>query len=102
MFVIGEVSKRGITDIICGRCKQSCKIHAFNEIDGTPGHNISYATLEGRFPYGSTKDTEHHQLHLCEKCYDWLVALLKENGVEVDVAEGDIWTGLSRLDVPRF
>jgi hypothetical protein len=71
-------------------------------MDGTPGHNLSYVTLEGRFPYGSPKDTEHHQLHLCEACYDWLRAFLKENGVEIDVADGNIWSGLSRLDVPRF
>lgn len=94
MFVIGEVSSQGVIDVICGKCKKSCNIQVFNDAVGFAArYNLSYATLEASFGFGSPKDTEHHQLHLCERCYDWLVALLKENGVEVDVAEGDPFRG---------
>lgn len=93
MKIMGDVTKRGLKDIRCGRCKKSCKIEI-----GPKHYNLSYATLEARFPYGSPKDTEHHQLHLCEPCYDWTRELLKANGIEVDVAEGDAYQGKSILD----
>ena len=94
MKIMGDVTKRDLKDIRCGRCKKSCKIEI-----GAGHYNLSYATLEARWPYGSPKDTEHHQLHFCEPCYDWVRELLKANGIEVDVAEGDAWQGKSLLDI---
>ncbi len=64
MKVYAEVSTRGIVDVICTKCKKSTK-HASG--------GCEYATLENKWGYGSPKDGEHHQIHLCEACYDALL-----------------------------
>ena len=91
MKVRGMEKREVIVDIICDRCKKSCKL------SDSLG-NISYAELNAKWPYGSYKDTEHHQLHLCEKCYDWLRKLLKRRRVSVRVSEYDLMDGVSRFD----
>lgn len=91
----GDILQRGTKDITCDRCKKSTAI-----LIGNPDiYNFSYATLEARWPYGSPKDAEHHQLHLCEPCYDWLSKLLADNSVTINIADGDAWHGESILDI---
>lgn len=51
-------------DIICDKCGKSC-------IDDS-GMNYEYATIKVCWGYGSKKDTERHEAHICEKCYDGL------------------------------
>jgi hypothetical protein len=89
MKVFGEVKRRDVLDIECDRCHTLCR---------NQHGNFQYAELNARWSFGSKKDTQHHQLHLCEPCYDWLHGLLKENGVAIRVAEGDMFTGESIFD----
>ena len=90
MKKFGEITKRGILDVICDRCGQSCKLQNAN--------NLAYATLSAKWPYGSPKDTLHHQLDLCEKCFDWLRSLLNGNGVVISEADYDLGSGHSDLE----
>ncbi len=73
MKVRGMEKREVIVDIICDRCKKSCKL------SDSLG-NISYAELNAKWPYGSYKDTEHHQLHLCEIHVKTLSATCGSNG----------------------
>lgn len=91
MKVFGIRKRSELVDITCDRCKKSCKLK--DELA-----NVSYAELSARWPYGSLKDGLHHQLHLCEKCYDWLRELLKKRGVIVRITEYDLLDGQSEFD----
>lgn len=49
-------------DIICDKCGKSC-------LNSTE-MNFEYATITAHWGYGSNKDLEKHEAHVCEKCYD--------------------------------
>lgn len=49
-------------DVICDKCGKSCR-------DGI-GLNFEYATIKADWGFGSDKDTQSHEAHVCEPCYD--------------------------------
>ena len=65
-----------ITDIICDCCGESCKVN----IGGTekkPITQFEYMTLSANWGYGSGKDLEGWEAHLCEKCVDKKLGFVK-------------------------
>jgi hypothetical protein len=59
-----------IKDIICNKCGNSCK--------ATDCNNFVYASLNVHWGYGSVEhDGEVHEAHLCEKCWENIVATFK-------------------------
>lgn len=53
-----------LTDITCDLCGKTCR--------DSIGVNLEFATLSARWGYGSRKDCETHEAHICEDCYDGL------------------------------
>ena len=49
-------------DILCDKCGKSCR--------DDEGRNFEYATITACWGYGSRKDFEEHEAHVCESCYD--------------------------------
>ena len=49
-----------LQDVICDSCGNSCKNST----------NFEYMTLRNYWGYGSKKDGEFWQAHICEKCVD--------------------------------
>lgn len=68
-----------VDDVICNRCGKSCR-----NADGF----IEMAPLRVRWGYGSSKDTEDHESHLCEQCYDEIVSGFK---ISPKVTEYLLW-----------
>ena len=52
-----------LKDILCDSCGKSCH----------NGYNYAYAKMTAKWPYGSDKDLENHEVYLCEPCYDKVV-----------------------------
>ncbi|PNO61699.1 hypothetical protein [Aeromonas hydrophila] len=60
MLVKEIVPTEQVVDILCDACGRSTKT--------TFGTN-QYGTLSADFGYGSHRDGEHYQVHLCEGCF---------------------------------
>lgn len=58
-----------LKDVVCDLCGQSCR----DEHD----FNYHYATLTATWGYGSGKDGETWEAHICEKCVDSLPFVAK-------------------------
>jgi hypothetical protein len=59
-----------ITDVLCDKCNQSCKTWA--DLQHTcPLYE--YADLKASWGYGSTRDGEHYEYHLCQKCWENII-----------------------------
>jgi hypothetical protein len=56
---------RAIEDVVCNRCGKSC-------VDKGCGREFAY--LQVSWGCDSRKDMEEHVSHLCEPCYDEIVA----------------------------
>lgn len=56
-----------VEDVICDVCGRSCKTKCGYE----------FALLKAEWGYESRKDTEYHECHICESCYDKLPLLDK-------------------------
>lgn len=63
------VEKEVVEDILCDVCGKSCRDSA--------GINFEVATLSEKWGFGSRKDCEHHECHLCEDCYDKVRAYIE-------------------------
>jgi hypothetical protein len=63
-WVAREVQE--VDDIVCNRCGKTTSTAA-----GYGGFEA--ATLSARWGYGSRKDTQVHEAHLCETCYDAVI-----------------------------
>ena len=66
---IVKVDSPQVVDVICNACGESCRDNL--------GMNFEYADVSAAWGYGSKKDMEVHRGHLCEACYDKLVASWK-------------------------
>lgn len=55
-----------VDDIICNRCGKSCE----TALEGL----YEAAELIADWGYGSSKDGERSKAHLCEECFDGIVA----------------------------
>lgn len=78
-----------LTDILCDLCGNTCR--------DSMGINYEYATLKATWGYNSNKDCQHHEAHICEKCYDNL-PLVKEGKVRrFEYTPGVIGGGLIPL-----
>ena len=51
-----------LDDVICDKCGKSCMDDIKN--------GFEFATISAHWGYGSNKDLEDHEAHVCEKCYD--------------------------------
>jgi hypothetical protein len=60
--VIKEVEENEVVDITCDICMESCR----DSID----MNHEHLTIKGNWGYGSDKDGETWEAHVCEKCSD--------------------------------
>ena len=78
MKIIGKIEMEDIVDIKCDICNLSTR----DEFGG-----FEYAELSARWSYPSSKDGEYHEVCLCEKCYDKVIAYIKSLGGEVSVTE---------------
>lgn len=57
------------TIFICNFCRRGCRRKGL--------FNQQYATIKAHWSYGSKKDGETHELHICEPCYDRMIARVK-------------------------
>lgn len=59
MKILGNMQKTVSTvkDVLCNKCGKSCE-------------GFEYVELSTSWGYFSNKDLEHHESHICEKCYD--------------------------------
>lgn len=60
-----------IKDILCNKCGNSCKGQA---CDG-----FECAELRAHWGYGSKRDGEVHEAHLCEKCWEEISTIFKHS-----------------------
>jgi len=60
-----EVTK----DILCNKCRNSCKA----------GYGFEYAELKVHWGYGSTRDGEVHEAHLCQNCWEDIIKDFKHS-----------------------
>lgn len=58
-----------IDDVICNKCGKSCRDETTGLIEAVP--------LSMTWGYGSSKDGEGHESHVCEHCYDEIIAGFK-------------------------
>lgn len=58
-----------VSDVLCNVCGKTCK----DDLD----MNFECATVHANWGYGSRKDTELHEAHICEDCYDEYVKIWK-------------------------
>lgn len=54
-----------VTDILCNLCGESCRIPI-----GGEEFNIEAVEVSVLFGYGSSRDGEEHEAHLCQACYE--------------------------------
>jgi hypothetical protein len=54
-------------DVICNKCKRSCRCEDWD-------HAFEFVEIKQMWGYLSRKDLEVHRSHLCESCYDELIA----------------------------
>jgi hypothetical protein len=71
MKIVGKIEKEDVVDIICDICGKSTK---------TEFSDYEYAELSATWGYSSSKDGEYHEVCLCEKCYDRVIAYIKSLG----------------------
>jgi hypothetical protein len=68
-------SREEMTDILCNQCGKSCK----------KDMNMEYATVSATWGYDSNHhDGEQYEIHLCEQCFDLLLAGLSDIGLVRD------------------
>jgi len=64
------IQKEEVVSVTCNRCGRS-----------EEGEHIEHAsdieTWQHYFGYGSTRDSEHHQFELCDKCYNEWISTFK-------------------------
>lgn len=53
--------------VTCNKCGKSCRLGGEDDVFG-------FITLKEMWGYESDKDGEAHQSHMCEQCYDALIA----------------------------
>lgn len=61
-------STEGWKDILCDRCGKSCR----DNMD----MNFEHARIEACWGFCSNKDLEHHEIDLCEACYDEVIKVM--------------------------
>lgn len=65
-------SREEVVDVICNQCGNSCK----------GDMNMEYATVSAHWGYDSKHhDMEAYEIHLCEICFDLLLAGLGDSGL---------------------
>ena len=64
-----------VVNVSCDRCGKDCKC---------PLGNMEVATIHAHWGYSSGKDTEVHEAHLCEECYDEMIKIMN---IKVDIQE---------------
>ena len=59
MKILGNIQQTvsKVKSIVCNKCGKTCK-------------NFESVELSISWGYFSDKDLEHHESHICEKCYD--------------------------------
>ncbi len=65
-----------LDDIKCNKCGKSC-LNYPDMINTVRTADYEFATLQAQWGYWSNKDDEAHESHLCEKCYDEIIATFK-------------------------
>jgi hypothetical protein len=60
-----------LQSVVCNKCGESCS----NINPG--GDRFEFATLSTDWGYGSGRDGEREESHLCEKCYAEVVSCFK-------------------------
>lgn len=88
MEVKKKVTEEKIVGYECDICGHSCGV----EISSHGDENQIFATLRGHWTYGSKYDTEDHECHMCESCYDKVKEFIECLGGEVRVRDYLIWT----------
>lgn len=58
-----------IDDILCNQCGQSCRVP-----EAAEKREFDCLDANVNWGYHSSKDLETHKWHLCETCYDALIA----------------------------
>jgi len=61
-----------LKDIICDSCGKSCLIDT-----GLKFKNFEFMELKAEWRFGSKKDGEEWNAHLCEKCVDEKLSFIK-------------------------
>lgn len=64
-----------LPEVYCDICKCDCRKQI----------NSEFAVLRAVWGYESNKDTERHETHLCEQCYDKVTAFIVSLGGTVGI-----------------
>lgn len=77
MKIIEEVTepREQVTDVLCDICNKSTR--------DSCDMNYEFAELKVDWGYGSDKDTESHECHMCESCYDKVRTFIHSIGGKV-------------------
>lgn len=89
MEIKREATETKVVGYECDVCGHSCKMEVTTHGDG----NQVFATLHGHWPYGSKYDTEDHECHMCESCYDKVKEFIESLGGRVRIRGYHLWTG---------
>ncbi len=71
MEILDKVEITDVVDIVCDICGVSTK---------TEFGDFEYARFSANWGYASSKDGEHHEVCLCEPCYDQVIAYIESLG----------------------
>tara|TARA_Y100000310_G_C20313943_1_gene637521 strand:+ start:404 stop:655 length:252 start_codon:yes stop_codon:yes gene_type:complete len=80
--IYAKVETKQIIDCECDVCGKKCKSE----------YGIERGVLSADWGYGSNKDGERHECHLCEECYDKVKEFIE--GLGGKVRTEDCWVGL--------
>jgi len=73
-------------DIICDSCGKSCGVPINVPKNGEePCLSFEYMTLKAHWGYGSHKDLENYEAHLCEECVDKKLNFINFKKTEYDI-----------------
>jgi hypothetical protein len=59
-----------MTDVLCDSCNKSCNMDNVHSC-------FEFAEIKVHWGYYSNKDTEYHEIVMCESCYDKMLELMK-------------------------
>lgn len=72
MEVRKEVTTKKVVDYTCDICGKSCTLVMEHPC------GPEFATLKAHWGYDSNKDTQEHECHMCEGCYDKVRKFIEE------------------------
>jgi len=81
MKVFKIAPQEKLDDVICDICNRSTRVSS-DDAD-----TCEYAELKADWGFRSKKEGEHHEVHLCEGCYDKVKEFIESVGGKVRIED---------------